>query len=389
MNRKQLNNAWLLLVPAVLLMGCAPELPETDSATTLNAMATNLKSVEDRYLPESISENGTVSTASLKPSISSAITSQAAEPDICDGLDFIKCQPRLLRAYLLYGRGAVAITSTIVTNVARDLSKAPDNSSGTFHDQEKNLTIEYKKRSLVDFDFLISQGGQPVGRVSANPQLYTIQFDVGILEKDKPDSRGGKIDIQVKYTDRTHWTSQIMVTDMLCNVAKPDDPETGRINVTRNGEVWSGQSMFYNGIAGSFSASKSCATAASDQTGLVVYSDFVADRLAAKAALYVLKRTETSTALIDTFGFNKMCANYPDFCQSLATTLGTTPVSVETSLNQLTNPFCMRRGSMDVTWNSKCETLSSRVADEPFLTNSNWITPYDFYRSEVVIPTKL
>ncbi len=389
MKLKTMNNTWLLLVPALLMMGCSPKVVATDSGAAASAMAADLKSVEDEYVPESIRDTGAAATLSAKASISSAITSQSANEDICAGLDFIKCQPKLLRAYLLYGRGAVGLTAKIVREVALGLSKAPNNSSGTFRDEVKNLTIDYTKRSSVDFDFLITQNGAPVGRVSANPALYTIQFDVGILEKDQADSRGGKVDIQVKYTDRTHWTSQVTVTNLLCNVAKPDDPETGRIKVTRNGEMWSGQSMFYNGIAGSFASVKSCSTPASDQGGLVVYSDFVSDRKAAKAALYLMKRTETSTAFIETFGLGNMCANYSDFCQSLATALSTTPTVVETSLNQLANPFCVKRGSSDVTWNSNCTDISAQVGAAPFTVNAGWMTPFDFYRSEVVIPAHL
>ena len=242
---------------------------------------------------------------------------------------------------------------------------------------------------MANFDFIISQDGQPVGRVSANPSLYTIQFDLSILEKDKADSRGGKIDIQVKFTDHTHWESQITVTNQRCNTEKPDDPENGRIAVVRKGDIWTGQSMFYNGIGAAYNTTKTCSTLASDSTGLVFYTDFVSDRSAAKAAIYIMKRTENSTAQIGNFGFNRYCANYPDLCQTLATALGTNTSAVNTHLNQLTNPFCFRRGSAEITWNSSCQNLSGPVANESFLANANWMTPFDFYRLAIKIPDHL
>ncbi len=377
----------LLIAAVTSFIACAPKKAEnSDTDAAVSIMSSNLKAVGDDFLPEAISDNGRPSATSA--AVATKITQKAGD-DICDGKDFMECQPRLIRAYLMFGRQAVALTQKIITDVSKNLAGAADNSSGVYNDDTQHLSVEYNKRSASDFDFLIRQNNVPVGRVTANPISYQIQFDLGVLDKDKPDTRGGKIDIQVKFTDSTHWQSQITATNQLCNVDKPDDPTNARIAVIRAGELWSGQSMFYNGIAGAFGVTKTCATQATDSTGLVIYTDFVSDRQAAKAAMYVMKRTETSTSQIGNFGFNNLCENYPDFCQALATSIGATPAFVDSHLNQLTNPYCVRRGSNDVAWNSNCQSISPTVAGTAFLNNTSWISPNEFYKFEVKIPEHL
>lgn len=380
------------LLLAVSSIGCS-EAPQTDTSSNevIAAVASKLKTVEENYLPESIQETGSASSASLKkdPPLSNRVSAQ--EEDICAGLNIIECQPRLIRAYIMYGKGAVALTHQVVLSVARDLANAPNNSSGIINLPEKNLRVEYNKRTAMDFDFLVSQGSSPVGRVSAkksdDADLFTIQFDLGILENDKPGSRGGKIEISVDYKKSTDWASKVTVSNMLCDAQKPGDPETAQIAVDRKNGIWKGRSMFYSGIAGVYNEVKTCSTPASDNTGLVTYTDFVADSKAAKAAIYVLKRNETSTSSIQNFGFNLFCSNYLDLCQSLATALNTTPNAVDQFLGQMTNPYCVKRGSPDVVWNSDCRADSATVADEPFTNSSPWMAPIDFYQLEVQIPT--
>lgn len=377
-----------LILATFTAVGCS-ELPEEENANNevIAAVASKLKTVEENYLPESIQDNGSLTSASLKSNAPISNQVSAQDDDICAGLNIIECQPRLIRAYIMYGKGAVALTHQVVLSVARDLSNAPNNSSGTINAPEKNLRIEYNKRTVLDFDLLISQGSSPVGRVSANADLYKIQFDLGILEQDKPGSRGGKIDIEVKYNKSSDWTSQVTVSNLLCNSQKPDDPETARISVGRKDGIWKGRSMFYNGIAAAYNGTKSCDTPATDDIGLVTYTDFVADSSAAKAKIYVMKRSETSTSAIQNFGFNLFCTNYPDLCQSLATSLGSTTQIVDSLLGQMTNPYCVLRGSPVVTWNSECRGSSTAVADEPFLANESWMAPIDFYQLDVSIPT--
>lgn len=381
-----------ILVAALSALGCS-EAPKDDESTNevIAAVASKLKIVEENYLPESIQETGTASAASLKSNALLSNRASVEDEDICAGLNIIECQPRLIRAYIMSGKGAVALTHMVVLSVARDLSNAPNNSTGVINLPEKNLRVEYNKRTVLDFDFLLSQGSIPVGRVSANADVYTIQFDLGVLEKDKPGSRGGKIEISVDYNKSSDWTSQVTVSNLLCNPNKPDDPETARISVNRKDGVWKGRSIFYNGIAAAYSAQKSCDTLPSDDTGLVTYTDFVADSKAAKAAIYVMKRNETSTTDIQNFGFNLLCTNYPDLCQNLATALSSTPQAVDAFLGQMTNPYCVVRGSPAVTWNSDCRSQSAAVADSPFISDLTgslaWVSPLDFYQLEVSIPT--
>ncbi len=373
---------------AGLAFGCSPKDTSNDNAQALAAVSSHLTSVHDNYVPASIHDDGSSSAPVDSGATSSAISTDPNH-DICANLSIAECQARLLRAYLLYGRAAVGLTGQIIGSVAGDLAKAPDNSSGTFTSVADNVTIQYKKQSLLEFDFLLISGSTPVGHISSHSGKYDIQLNSTVLDKAKPGSRGGMIDIQVQFTDLTHWTSQISVTGVQCNVSKPTDPTTGRITVTRNDQIWNGQSVFYNGISGEFNNSATCADQASDNNGLVIYTDFVADHVAAKAALYLMKRSETSTASIQNYGFNEMCTNYPDLCGRLATSISSTPSAVATYLNSIQNPYCLKAGAPTVAWNSDCSSSSQAVSGHAFTPASGWMTPSDFYQMQIVIPSSL
>ncbi len=372
----------IVLALAGLLTACDGQpIKDVELDDSFSVTATNLQSVESEFVPASITEDSGSSTQSLR--------TQSSNEDICAGVDFIQCQPRLIRAYLLIGRDAVAVTHKIVVSVARDLRRAPDNSSGVINVPDEGITVEYNKRSLLDYDFLVIKNGVPAGRISANPSLYNIQLDLNIVEAGKADSRGGKIDIQVQYTDRKHWHSEVVVTGAKCNVEKPDDPENARISVTRGGDLWNAQAMFYNGIAADFNSPKSCNTQPTDATGLVFYTDVVADHAAAKASLYLMKRTETSTANIENFGIPGLCTNYVDLCQAMATQLQVSTTDLNTYLGTLGNPYCVRRGSKEVSFNNDCSALSPTVAATPFIPNTSWMSPSDFYQLDIQIPDHL
>lgn len=384
-----------LLSTALVFLGCAPQKQEaqpTDVDPAILAMSSQLKAVGDGYLPESVTDDGKEKAGQGSSAGSEKIhqgPSSKATSDICEGLGFLECQPRLVRAYLMMGRRGVETTQKIVTDLARSLAGVADNTTGEFVSVEQKLKIIYNKRSSTDFDVLMIQNGIPVGRFTATPTHYDVQFDMEALEKDKPESRGGRMDIQVKFTDSQNWESQMTATQLNCNIEKPDDPENARIVVTRQGELWNAQSMFYSGISAQYSSEKTCASVPSDNTGLVIYTDLVADRKAAKEAFYVMKRTETDTDHLQNFGFNRFCSNYSDFCQSLAAAMGVSSEVLSAQLSQLQNPFCVRRGTATVAANSNCQELSERVAQEPFLENANWLSASQFYQLKISIPDHL
>jgi hypothetical protein len=381
MNYQNLKLSVLSLTIATMLIGCGKK-QQGGGDDAVTTMAVNLKTVEQDYVPESITDTGAgVGTA--------VVASKTSDDDICKGVDFIECQPRLIRAYLQLGKGAVSFTHQIVNKVAYDLRGAADNSSGTVTIAEENLTIEYIKKSYDEFDFLVIKDSKPVGLVSAKPESYALQFDIGLLEKDKSDSRGGKMDIKVNYADKNNWSSEITITDLKCNVNKPEDPEKIRLHVGKQGNLWSGQSMFYNGTAAAFGVTRTCDTVATDDTALVIYTDFVANRVAAKAAMYLMKRTEVSTALIENFGLNGFCTQYADLCASLAAAISSTPSAVATHLGSLENPYCMQRGSAQVLFNNSCQALSPEVSAANFLANDSWLSPAEFHALSVSIPEHL
>lgn len=380
-----------LTVITLLHVACAPNKKEEKNNTedpAIGAMSSQLQSVGDEFLPASVNENG-VATMSVQNASNKLSRLDSNTKDICAGVEFIECQPRLIRAYLQIGREGVYSTQRLVSGIARSLSGVQDGTSGEFRDDAKNVRITYSKRSAVDFDVLMFEGNVPAGRISAKSGVYNIQFDMGIVDKDKPGNLGGKMDIQVNYVDRTNWDSQITITGIGCNPAKPEDPETARLHVTRKGDVWHAQSMFYNGLAGYYAGAKSCSVKGNDTTGLVIYTDLVADSTAAKAALYLLRRNEQSVAQLQNYGINSYCQNYPDLCQSLATAIGQSASNVSTHFTGLKNNYCVHRGNSQVFWNNDCNNVSATIASTPLSQNSQFLSPFDFYRLNVVIPNSL
>lgn len=387
---KKTKTMLLVAIISLLHVACAPNKNDSnENDPAIEAMSSQLKSMGDEFLPASIYDDGRASSSSKISANKLSTNTNHQHDDICAGVDFIECQPRLIRAYLQMGREGVYTTQKIVSDVARSLSGVGNNTSGEFRSNENGYSISYNKRSSTDFDFLILENNISIGRVSAQNGNYNVQFDLNVIDKNKADSNGGKVDIQVKLTDSTHWQSQITFSGLKCNVNKPDDPETARIYVVRNGDIWNAQSSFYNGIGAQYNGTKSCSTPASDVTGVVIYTNLVADRTAAKAAMYLLRRNEQSVANLQNFGINNYCQNYPDLCQSLATASGQSTAAVATYLGALQNPYCVHRGNAQVFFNSDCSNVSAAVAQAPLLANTTFLSPYEFYRLNISIPNQL
>lgn len=205
--------------------------------------------------------------------------------------------------------------------------------------------------------------------------------------KNSGDS-AGKLEMQVRYEDATHWNSRLTITDVPCNTLKPEDPQSAFIEINRNGQKWIGQSALYNSISGDFASTKSCSTPATQDNGLVTLTEFVANSQVAKSSLYLFKASDSVTDYSH-FGFNNYCENYPDRCQALATSLGSNIQMVDQHLNAFSNPYCVHKGSSEVLWNSSCEQDSIEIAEIPFEKSSQWTSPLDFSLLHIDIPTQL
>lgn len=379
----------ILLTAALVLFGCGEQPKEDNSGqdAALAAAANNLKVVESDFVPESISEDGSLTASSVPGKVHSK--GGPEKDDICKDLDFIECQPRLIRAYMKWGRFAVALTHKLVFDVAVALKDTPDDSNGSVNLPEEKLTVQYNKTSLKVFEFLILTNNQPAGYVKANDGEYHIQLDISLLEKNDPNSKGGKVDIAVNFTDKKNWTSKMSITEALCDTLEPDAPESIVIDVQRQDGIWKGQTLLYNGISTAAKEDQSCDLAANDDDALTVYTEFAANRQVAKAGMFLMKRTKNDVSDIANFGINNYCDNYADLCQKLADEIGSTPALVDAYLNGLQNPYCMQRGSRDVTFNSDCSSHSEDIGSASFLPNSNWITPFDFYQMTIDLPNQL
>lgn len=383
----QKKSIYMVVLLSLLHVACAPDKKEnTTEDPAIGVMSSQLQSVGDEYLPASVNENAQLSVNKVSGKLG---TLSNNNDDVCAGVDFVECQPRLVREYLKMGRESVYSTQKLVSSIARNLSGISDGTSGEYRDDSQGVRITYNKRSSVDFDVITFASDVPAARISAKNGVYNIQFDSALVEKDKPNNFGGKIDIQVSFSDRTNWDTQVTVTGVGCNPLKPEDPQNARLHVTRRGDVWKVQSMFYNGISAYYQGARSCSVPASDATGLVIYTDMVADSTAAKAGIYMMKRNEQSTAQLQNFGINSYCQNYPDLCQGLANEINQPVSSVAAHLSALQNPYCVQRGTSQVFWNNNCSTVSPAVASESLSGGSAFLSPYDFYRLQITIPSQL
>lgn len=385
------TNCLITCLTGVLLLasGCGDQ-PKQDEEyakqdAALAALAGNLKSIDDEFVPESISDESPEALA--KPG---GVLSKAQEDDICGDLDFMECQPRLLRFYVRTARLMFGFSHLIVRDVARGLGHLPDGSTGTMHIEKDNVTVQYRKTSFLNFELLLKQADRPVGFIKVEEGHYELRFDIAILEQDNPQSKGGKIAVDVTFKNRESWQTEIQISDTLCDPADADDPEAAYLRVGRDNGLWKGVTMFYNGAAASFEEEITCETPRNDQNGLVIYTDFVANRRAAKAAMYFMRRNETDTQNISEFGLNGFCGHYADLCQSLGVALGlpvdTAGQQVATHLSQFGNPYCAQRGSRDITWNDDCSAVSNEVSAAPLQDGSDWMAPSEFYQMSVPIP---
>jgi hypothetical protein len=344
----------------------------------VSILSSNLKMVEKGFLPESIADDGTQSQS---------LANKSSDDDICKDLDFVECQPRLIRAYLRYGKSAVTTVNSIVTSISNDLAKTGEVSSGTIS-SENQVTIIFNKQSHTDFELILLKANQPAGRILASPNLYIIQLDMALVDNKDSETKAGKLEMKVSYENEQSWHSTLTFTELPCNSLKPEDPQTAMIEVSRAGGKWVGQSALYNSTSGDFHIAKSCSNTATPENGLIVLTEFVADAHVAKASIYFFKGSDNRTEYSQ-FGINNYCENYPDRCQSLADSFGSTPQLVDQHLNQFTNPYCVRRGSAVVTWNSSCENESSIVSESVFVKSSQWTSPLGFSQLKIVIPAQL
>ena len=383
--------AGCLALTFLFVQGCGDQPKEDEEYAKQDAalmqLAGNLKAIDDEFVPESISDETPEVLAKL-----SGVQGKAQDDDICGDLDLMECQPRLLRFYVRTARVMFGFSHLIVRDVARGLGQLPNGSSGTMHIEKDNVTIQYNKISFLDFELLLKQGERPVGYIKVEEGHYNLRFDIAVLEQDNPQSKGGKISVDVTFTDRQNWQTEITVTDTLCDVTDPDDPEAAYLRVGRDSGLWKGVTMFYHGATASFE-DVTCDSTSTDDTSMVIYTDFVANRRAAKAAMYFMKRNETSTANIGNFGLDGFCGHYPDLCQALGEAEGlpseTAGQQIAAHLANFSNPYCAQRGSRDITWNDDCSAVSSEVSAAPLQDGSDFMTPSQFYQHSVPIPENL
>ncbi|MCB0422821.1 MAG: hypothetical protein KDD61_17605 [Bdellovibrionales bacterium] len=362
------------------IQGCGKQ-QETEIDPAIYQMSENLEAVEKDFVPTPLS-------------ITSTNTQKATQKagDLCEKDDFFSCQPKLLKHYIKTSKDAFIVSRLIVFQTALNLGPLPNGTTGHFHIERDNIDVDFSKESAIKFKMLLKRNGKSIGFIHANETDYKIQLDIDEINQDK-NSRGGKIDISVSYKEKKSWITDVTITDASCDNEDVKSPESARILVKREQEMWTGQSTFYNSLATKFDSDLSCDSAGSADTGLVTYTDFVSSQEVSKSAIYIAKANLVEVSKIEDYGISYLCTNYPSICKDLGVSIGfsepTALQQVSQFLQPLVNPICIYPGVNTLQWGSDCSEISGTVANAPFLSTNEFIAPWDFANLKVILPDGL
>ena len=347
----------------------------------LSALADDLGGVEKTFVPESLEIND---------ALVSQLKAKAASDDVhlCEDDELLECQAKLLRFYIQSARYGFRFSQTAIASLARDFGEVPDGSSIEINLPD-NVKVEFQKTSTLVFKLLFTQNDVGVGFIDVNDRDFDIRLNMDILAKDDPNSQGGMFQAKINYEAASKWETTLHVSDVKCNSEDPDDLKGFRIEVNKNQELWSGKAYAYAPLAVVKDSERSCDTPVTDATGMVVYTDFIGNGVATKASIYMLNRSETSTASIQSYGVDDLCTNYPAICDLIADEESTTSGAVDAYLSTFKNTHCLKAGSKDIVWDSDCSDVSGAISTLPLSTNDSWIKPIDFYQMSVEIPASL
>lgn len=365
---KNFISVFIVMTLVLFVQACGLSTSTSDSGS--QDMADNLETVSNSLVPDSLDYS-----ANLEASLSGgqyllADTGDTGDP-CAQSDDLYDCQPVLLQLYMSLAKDFIDVAKEIVSGSSAAIAEAPDGSSGssTFED----MTVEYSKTTGSDYSIFLSSGSSPLGYIDVADTEYVIQMDLTAMD----ETMEGSIDIRVSYTDEDTWSITTFVVGMACDDSDARAPERIELIVNKDSSVWQGKAMIYNGRwlygVGDSSGDPDCDVSESDELSMNIYTDFVANNLAAKASVYMLSRTVDDLSNIDDYSMDQFAENY----------------SSTDDTDDYTNPFCNPAGTLDALWGDDCTTTDTDVAAMSYSSSSNWVTPYDFYQLEIDLPDSL
>ncbi len=350
---------------AVMLSQCS----KTSSSSGVSGVLTNLSIILSNYTPDSLS----YSSARL----------QSEGP--CEGYNLFSCQPVLLRLYIDMQKMILTMAKEIVNHTQQKIDSVPDGSEETGVTVPNGMTLDYKKTTSSKFSILLKKDSTPVLYLDVDGNNYTIKTNVNVMSEGQ---RPGMLEASIVYESETSWTAAVLLANMGCDYSDVQRPDVMKIIMTRNADLWKGKAMMYNPRW--LVVNPTCETEITDDIAMNFYTDFVADSAAAKANVYMMKRTVTSVDSITNYGFNALCTN------------GTIPTLICNSNNVFgvsgklsdgivvyVNPFCNPDTTDIAEWSNTCSSYSQTVSDAEFGSSSDWIIPSGLFNLSVVVPESL
>lgn len=214
--------------------------------------------------------------------------------------------------------------------------------------------------------------------VTAN--IYQMKLDITSISADDKDPSTGVLQVGITFTDSDTWIVAAIVTGKDCEAQDVRAPSSFAVNVTKEGELWTGHAQMYNGVwqqGITGGQQPSCSTQATDDLSMMFNTDFVANNTAAKANVYTTERNLATTAEISVHPLSKMCSDY------LVAGAG------QADTTAYANPFCNPDATDVAVWNDSCASQSSTVANTAFPGVAVFTTPSAFHTQAVTLPSAL
>ncbi len=386
------------LCVSLLINSCTKKKEDSTKDSGYSGIAaqalTDINTVEENYTPDSLKSNSTAATASLK---------NFSSTNVCADYDLFSCQPILVKLYIDIGKQYLGLMNKLLAGLSVLIQNVEDGKSGTI--TSSDLTVDYSKTSASVFSILgkNTSSSQSYIYFSSNTNNYQLSMDFSQIptsqrKADTPNQ--GKIDVTLSYTDPTHWLITITGVGFECNDDNPTAPSQLKIVMHMNDQLWIGKSMLYNGHwIMTDNSSPTCATTESDDISANIYTEYIADKVAAKSNVYLMKRnvgTSDFPSQSNYYALNNICNSYSTNIASKGGNAVTCDVvaNIWTSNKIATyqNPFCSTAAdSTTALWNNTCSETSTQVSTASFDdTQVQWVSPNTFYsNTTITLPAAL
>ena len=366
-----------------VLSSCSEEKSEVMTISSSNFATTatsNMETIDNDFVPDSMDADAT-SSGSMANTIL-----RASSDDPCEGTDLFGCQPRLVKLYLRTSRSFFRSARQFISEMGTNLGQLVDGSSGVAN-MSDGTTIHYSKVSATEWEVLAVTSGGTFFDVSILGNVYTLKID----NNNRPETTGdsSKLEIVVNYTDNSNWQVTSTILGSSCNDSDPQAPERIRVIIAKANGMHTGKAMLYSPRWAYFQGNSSCALDIEDDYTMDLYTDFVASSSAAKAKVYMMKRTVSEVADIANYPMSAMCDVYfANFGFGDATSCSTLFAAFGFDLSSYPNPFCTT-GRNHADWGSDCSDVDTTISSASFSASSNWTAPAAFYLEAITLRSSL